>query len=110
MKGQSLLIGALLFAFIIAVFAVINVDPVQVNFMFTKAQLPLILVILASTLLGGLTVGLLGGLRQFRLQRTVRALEKRVAELSADTEQFVVSSSLEAKDKKEPSSSQPAQS
>ncbi|MUT68440.1 lipopolysaccharide assembly LapA domain-containing protein [Paenibacillus sp. NEAU-GSW1] len=83
MKGQSLLIAALAFAFVIALFAVINVDSVQVNFLFTKTNIPLILVILASTLLGGLTVGLFGGIRQFKLQRSVRSLEKRIAELTA---------------------------
>lgn len=86
MKGQGILISALVFALLIAIFAVINVDSVQVNFIFMKATLPLILVILASTLLGGLTVGLLGMIRQIRLQRTVRALEKQVAELSTEAE------------------------
>ncbi|MFD1954180.1 lipopolysaccharide assembly LapA domain-containing protein [Paenibacillus thailandensis] len=83
MKGQILLIAALVFAFIIALFAVINVDSVQVNFLFTKTQIPLILVILASTLLGGATVGLFGGIRQFKLQRSVRALEKKLAETAS---------------------------
>lgn len=84
MKGQSVLISALIFAFVIAIFAVINVDSVKVNFLFTEATIPLILVILSSTLLGGLTVGLLGMIRQFRLQRTVKILEKHVAELMAE--------------------------
>lgn len=86
MKGQSLLIAALLFAFIIAWFAVINVEQVEVDFAFTKANVPLILVILASTLLGGLTVGLFGAIRQIKLQRTVRTLEKQVAEMTAPAE------------------------
>lgn len=86
MKGQGVLISALVFALLIAIFAVINVEPVQVNFFFTKTTLPLILVILASTLLGGLTVGLLGLIRQIRLQRTVKSLEKQVSELTAEAE------------------------
>lgn len=83
MKGQSMLIAALVFALIIAIFAVINVESVQVNFLFAKTTTPLILVILASTLLGGLMVGLFGMIRQYRLVRTVKSLEKQVAELSA---------------------------
>jgi len=55
-KGQGVLISALVFALLIAIFAVINVDSVQVNFFFAKTTLPLILVILVSTLLGGVTV------------------------------------------------------
>ncbi|WP_419871633.1 LapA family protein [Candidatus Pristimantibacillus sp. PTI5] len=107
MKGQGILISALVFAFLIAIFAVINVDSVQVNFLFTKTTLPLILVILASTLLGGLTVGLLGMIRQIRLQRTVRALEKQVAELTNEAELLGVPSAgnrMEPKDAARPQS------
>ncbi|KRE32570.1 LapA family protein [Paenibacillus sp. Soil522] len=91
MKGQGVLISALVFALLIAIFAVINVEPVQVNFLFTKATLPLILIILASTLLGGLTVGLLGLIRQIRLQRTVKLLEKQVSELTTEAELLGIS-------------------
>ncbi|MEK3882326.1 lipopolysaccharide assembly protein LapA domain-containing protein [Paenibacillus sp. PL2-23] len=91
MKGQGMLISAFAFALVIAVFAVINVDQVQVNFLFAKTSTPLILVILASTFLGGLTVGLFGMLRIFRLQRTVKSLEKRVAELTSEAETFEAS-------------------
>lgn len=86
MKTQWFLILALLFALVIAIFAVINVEPVEVNFLYTTAQLPLILVILASALLSGLMVGLFGIIRQFRLQRTIRSLEKQVAELKMEIE------------------------
>ncbi|NOU86845.1 DUF1049 domain-containing protein [Paenibacillus sp. LMG 31460] len=78
MKMQWILISALVFALITAVFAVINVEPVQVNFMFAQTSTPLILVILTSTLLGGLIVGLFGMVRQYKLQRKVRHLEKQL--------------------------------
>jgi lipopolysaccharide assembly protein A len=77
MKAQWLIISALLFAVVTAVFAVINVDSVQVNFLFAKTETPLILVILISALLGGLMVGLFGIIRQFRMQRQIRQLEKQ---------------------------------
>ncbi|WP_341279424.1 lipopolysaccharide assembly protein LapA domain-containing protein [Paenibacillus sp. FSL H8-0537] len=86
MKAQTMLISALLFAFVIALFAVINVNSVQVNFMFAQTQIPLILVILASTLLGGLVIGLFGMVRVFRLQRQVKLLNKQVNELTAEVE------------------------
>lgn len=95
MKGQGMLISAFAFALVIAIFAVINVESVQVNFLFAKTTTPLILVILASTLLGGLTVGLFGMIRQYRLQKTLKAMEKRLAELSeptAETEQYAAHS------------------
>lgn len=78
MKLQWILISALLFALITAVFAVVNVEPVLVNFMFAQTSTPLILVILTSTLLGGLIVGLFGMVRQYTLQRKVRQLEKQL--------------------------------
>ncbi|REK71446.1 LapA family protein [Paenibacillus paeoniae] len=91
MKGQGILISAFVFALVIAVFAVINVDQVQVNFLFAKTNTPLILVILVSTLLGGLTVGLFGMLRIYKLQKTVKALEKRVAEQPSAADKFEAS-------------------
>ncbi|MBD0381150.1 LapA family protein [Paenibacillus sedimenti] len=78
MKMQWILICALIFALITAIFAVINVEPVQVNFMFAQTNTPLILVILTSTLLGGLIVGMFGMIRQYKLQRKVRQLEKQL--------------------------------
>lgn len=83
MKGQSILIAAFAFALVIAIFAVINVDPVQVNFLFAKTSTPLILVILFSTFLGGLTVGAFGLVRQYRLQKQLKQLEQQVADVKA---------------------------
>jgi len=83
MKTQWTLIFALFFALITAIFAVINVDPVQVNFLFAQTSTPLILVILSSTLLGGLIIGLFGFIRQFKLQRRIKLLEKQLQEAQA---------------------------
>lgn len=85
MKSQWMLILAFIFALIIAVFAVINVDPVEVNFVFGKTQTPLILVILFSTLFGGLTVGSLGIVRVFVLQRKVKQYEKQLEGINGRT-------------------------
>lgn len=52
MKFQWTWIIGLLFAIIIAVFSVINVDAVPVNYVFGTAEWPLVLVILGSALLG----------------------------------------------------------
>lgn len=90
MKSQWMLISALFFALIIAVFAVINVDAVEVNFLFATTSTPLILVIIFSTLFGGLAVGSLGLFRVFVLQRKVKHLEKQVADHDSEVqfEQF----------------------
>lgn len=76
MKLQWSLLFALIFAVIVAIFAVVNVDEVPVNYVFGTATLPLILVILGSALLGALVSGSVAIFRSFVLQRRVKQLEK----------------------------------
>ncbi len=93
LRGQTYIISALVFALIVAIFAVINGDAVTVNYLFGTGQVPLILVILISTLLGGLITGAFGLFRLLKLQRTLRVLQKEnetlkgnaIDELSEDT-------------------------
>lgn len=75
MKGQWGLITGLIIVLIIAVFAVINVDPVTVNYGFGEADWPLVLVILGSVLMGGLMVGLVGMFKIHRLQQEIKQLK-----------------------------------
>lgn len=84
MKTQWSFILMLLFALLIAVFAVVNVDSVNVDYVFGASQIPLILVILGSALVGGLMVGLFGILRQYKLHRKVKALQTELALAKAD--------------------------
>ncbi|MGR9049254.1 LapA family protein [Halobacillus faecis] len=79
MKGQSYLILAFIFALVIAIFAVINVDPVQVNYLFGSGEAPLILVILISVLLGGLATASVGALRYYKLKRENNRLKSEVS-------------------------------
>lgn len=76
MKFQWSLLLALIFAIIVAIFAVVNVEDVPVNYVFGTAQWPLILVILVSALLGALVSGSVAIFRSFVLQRRVKHLEK----------------------------------
>ncbi|MCA1031878.1 lipopolysaccharide assembly protein LapA domain-containing protein [Bacillus timonensis] len=76
MKGQWNLILAFVFALIVAIFAVINVEAVEVDYLFGTAQWPLILIIIASVLMGGLIVGSVGLFRLFVLGRAIKSLEK----------------------------------
>ena len=75
MRFQWALIMGIIFALIVAIFAVINVDPVIVNFAFAQAELPLILVILGSVLMGGLIIGSVSLFRLFVTQRKVKYFE-----------------------------------
>ncbi|ANU23571.1 LapA family protein [Planococcus donghaensis] len=79
MKLQWLLLIGLVFAVIIAVFAVVNVDEVPVNYVFGEAEWPLILVILASALLGFLLSSVLAIMRNYQMQRKIKALQKEMA-------------------------------
>ncbi|MFJ3388481.1 MULTISPECIES: lipopolysaccharide assembly LapA domain-containing protein [unclassified Lysinibacillus] len=72
MKKQWNLILALIVILIIAVFSVINVDMVTVNYLFGKTEWPLILVIIGSVLLGALLTGLISMMKIYQLQRALK--------------------------------------
>lgn len=81
MRIQWSLIAGLIFALLTAIFAVINVDPVQVNFGFDIVNIPLILVILGCALIGGIIVGSYGIFRQYKLQKQIKALTAELTKL-----------------------------
>lgn len=76
MKTQWSLLLAILFIFLVAFFAVINVEPVEVDYFFGKAQWPLILVILGSVLAGVVIMGSVGARKIYALKREIRQLRK----------------------------------
>ncbi|NYF24984.1 lipopolysaccharide assembly LapA domain-containing protein [Sporosarcina sp. JAI121] len=78
MKLQWNLLLGLLFAIIIAVFAVFNVDAVPVNYVFGIAQWPLVLVILCSALLGAAVSGLIAMFLSFQSNRRIKELQKEM--------------------------------
>ncbi|RPF55525.1 LapA family protein [Aquisalibacillus elongatus] len=75
MKQQSWIILSLVFALIIAVFAIINVDTVEVDFLFMTTDAPLILVILLSVLMGTLLIVGFSFSRIYKLQREIKELK-----------------------------------
>lgn len=78
MKLQWNVIFGLIFALLVALFAVFNVNQVEVDYLFGTAQIPLILVIIGSALLGGLMVGSFGIVRQYRLQWKIKKLTQEL--------------------------------
>ncbi|MFC4714180.1 LapA family protein [Planococcus dechangensis] len=76
MKLQWLVLLAFLFAVLITIFAVVNVDTVPVNFVFGTADWPLILVILVSALMGFLLSGTVALVKIFSLQKDMKAMRK----------------------------------
>lgn len=84
MKGQWGLVVALLFALIIAVFSVVNVDPVQVNYVFGTSDWPLVLVILGSVLMGAILVLGFGMVKYYKLKRELKKLQKENEKLKSE--------------------------
>ncbi|KAB7708658.1 DUF1049 domain-containing protein [Bacillus aerolatus] len=84
MKTQSTLLLVVLFALIVAVFAVINVNPVTVNYLFGQSQWPLVLVIIFSVLMGGLISGLLSLFRTIGLRRQNKVLIHQIEKLKQE--------------------------
>jgi putative membrane protein len=75
-KLQWLVILGIVFTVIVAVFAVVNVDDVAVNYVFGTAHWPLILVILGSVVMGGAIVGSALGVRILHLSKELKKLRK----------------------------------
>ena len=80
MKSQWMLVLGLIFALIIAVFAVFNVGKVPVDYVFGEAHWPLVLVILGSALLGALVSGFFTVFRSVKTRKEVKTLQKQITE------------------------------
>ncbi|KAB8134767.1 DUF1049 domain-containing protein [Gracilibacillus oryzae] len=89
MRGQTYIILAVVFAVVIAIFAVINVDPVEVNYLFGTGEAPLILVILFSVLMGAVITAAVGIFRLIRLQRELRMLKEENNALKAEDSHII---------------------
>ncbi|ENH97092.1 hypothetical protein J416_07382 [Gracilibacillus halophilus YIM-C55.5] len=87
MRGQTYILVSVLFAVIIAIFAVINVEAVEVNYLFGTGEAPLILVILFSVLMGAFVTAAVGLVRLIRLQKEIKALQQENEKLKASHSQ-----------------------
>lgn len=87
MKNQTYVILTLIFMVLIAIFSVLNVSPVEVNYLFWKGESPLVIVILLSVLLGGILTTAFGAGKYIRLKRENKQLKVRLHHLSKTIEQ-----------------------
>jgi len=78
---QVTYILALLFALIVAIFAIQNAQPVTVDFMFNEFQVSLALVILVSVFAGAIILGFLGIFRQIRTGLKTREMASKIKKL-----------------------------
>ncbi|MFC3039164.1 lipopolysaccharide assembly LapA domain-containing protein [Virgibacillus xinjiangensis] len=101
MKSQTYVILAIILLILVAIFAVVNVDPVEVNYIFWSGESPLVLVILFSVLMGGVITAGVGAKKIIQLQREVKSLRKQNEKQQAPTETKQVSGDTEvSKDEK----------
>ncbi len=89
--GSFYLILALVFSLIIAIFALANTESVTVSYIFGRAEVQLILLILGSAIVGAMVVGLFSFFRSIRsafafrqMRHKQETLEKKVRELEEE--------------------------
>ncbi|MDI3529855.1 MAG: hypothetical protein PWQ23_1674 [Thermoanaerobacter sp.] len=87
-KGQYYTILALIFAIIVAIFAVFNAGTVDINFLYWHYSISQALVILLSAAIGAIIVGTIGFFGQIRYGATIRGLNKRIEELEREKEEL----------------------
>lgn len=80
MKGQWSLIVGIVVALLIAVFAVINMEVVTVNYLIGTAEWPLVIVIISSVLMGALVVGAVGLYGLYKLKGQLKQLTSELEE------------------------------
>ncbi len=81
--GSIFLILALLFSLLIAIIALANNDPVSVNYLLGRSEIPLILLILGSAISGAVAMGLFSIFRGIRTALKFREERRRYEEVSA---------------------------
>ncbi len=97
--NQFSIIAALIFSLIIAIFALANSQPVLINYLYGKAEVSAVIVILCSAVSGALVLFLFNLVRQIKaslrlrgLRNDIKMLEERVKELEKERDFFQVQS------------------
>ena len=78
---QRNIIVILLFAILIAVFAIQNASQVLITFFSWEYQVSLVVVVLGATALGTIVMGLVASVSQLKLRRELRAVKREKEEL-----------------------------
>lgn len=95
MKKQGRLITVLVLALIVVIFAVLNVEPVAINFGFTHVRWPLIIVILVSLLIGAIITFLAATGSTLSQRKAQKEMTKEVTELR-DNQAAQIKAAVEA--------------
>lgn len=81
---QKGFIFSLLFAILVAIFALKNANKVLIDFIFGKVSISQALVILISAILGAVIVAIIGSVRNFKLKKKVKELNKKIESIEVE--------------------------
>jgi putative membrane protein len=81
---QFILVLSLLFALVVALFAMQNSSTIQVSFLTWEITTSVALVTLGAAALGALVVGLLGSVKQFGQGLKIRNLQGRIKRMQEE--------------------------
>ncbi|MGX4686585.1 lipopolysaccharide assembly protein LapA domain-containing protein [Vagococcus sp. JNUCC 83] len=83
MKNTTKTIVILLLLFVVVLFAVINAQPITINFMFTKQRVPLVLIIIGSVIIGAI-IALIGTISTiWKKNRAIKELNQQISDLKS---------------------------
>lgn len=75
---------SLLFAVLVAIFAIQNAGNVEINFLFTKFTISQAVIILCSAIVGAIIILLLGLVKQIRQNMKIKQLNKEIEMLTEE--------------------------
>lgn len=103
MKKQWRTIIALLLIIVIAIFSILNVKEVSINFWFTEIKMPMILILLFSILAGALLIGLLTTSATLKLKKENKELNQQLDEYKNNFDELLKNSidKIKAQNRKE---------
>lgn len=94
MKNQWRLVGALVIALVIIVFAILNVEPVRVNFGVAAVHWPLILVIVITLILGVVIAVLMATVNESKERsahaKAITAAQDKIDKLTAENKSLTL--------------------
>ena len=81
---------SLVFATLVAIFALRNANEVLIDFLFGKVNISQALVIFISAILGAVIVAIMGGIRNLKLKKEVRELNKKLELLVQENNNYQI--------------------
>ncbi|MFD1471359.1 LapA family protein [Companilactobacillus mishanensis] len=101
-KRQWKFVIGLIVALIVVIFAILNVDPVAVSFGFTKIQLPLIVLIIVTLILGAVITMLLAntGSKKKDEKKLSRSAKKQLSNVKVSNDNQIANALKDNKTKK----------